>query len=119
MKQFCTLVTIKLTFDHSLYGEMQRSGAEVPAREDCAYLNVITRAIGMTGGSRPDLVSEAVRPGDVYLLCTDGLVEGVPDARIAEILGSLPPDEASEALVAEAIEKGSRDNVTTVVVRVG
>lgn len=108
----------QLTADHSLYAEMQRSGAEVPSREACGYLNVITRAVGLTGGSRPDLTSEPARPGDVYLLCTDGLTEGVSDARIAEVLGASPPDEATEALVAEAIEHGSRDNVTAVVVAV-
>ena len=109
----------QLTADHSLYAEMQRAGAEVPSRENCTFLNVITRAVGMTGGGRPDLTSEVVRPGDVYLLCTDGLTEGVSDAGIAEILGTMPPDEATEVLVATAIEHGSRDNVTTVVVRVG
>ena len=109
----------QLTADHSLYAEMQRSGAEVPARENCGYLNVITRAVGLTGGSRPDLASEEVRAGDVYLLCTDGLTEGLDDARIAALLGEGTPAQACEALVAEAIERGSRDNVTAVVVRVG
>jgi serine/threonine protein phosphatase PrpC len=108
----------QLTADHSLYGEMQRAGAEVPSRENCGYLNVITRAVGLTGGSRPDLVSEPARPGDVYLLCTDGLIEAVSDERIAEVLASMPPDEAAETLVAAAIEQGSRDNVTVVVVAV-
>lgn len=108
----------QLTEDHSVYAEMQRAGAEVPARENCAYLNVITRAVGLSGGARPDVASELARPGDVYLLCTDGLVEGLPEARMAELVGAFSPDEAVEALVAEAIAGGSRDNVTAVVVRV-
>lgn len=108
----------QLTADHSLYGEMQRAGAEVPSREACNFLNVITRAVGLTGGSRPDLTSEPARSGDVYLLCTDGLTEGVSDERIAEILAREPPKEAAESLVAAAIEQGSRDNVTVVVVAV-
>jgi serine/threonine protein phosphatase PrpC len=108
-----------LTADHSLYAEMERSGAPVPAREHCGFLNVITRAVGMTGGGRPDLASEALQPGDVYLLCTDGLTDGLDDTRIAQLLGAGSAAEACETLVAEAVARGSRDNVTAVVVKVG
>lgn len=58
-------------------------------------------------------------PGDVLLLCTDGLTKHVPDERIAEVLGSAGDAEsACRRLVAAALDDGASDNVTVVVVRI-
>ncbi len=66
----------------------------------------------------PDVVVEALRAGDVLLLCTDGLTEGVSDARMRDVLATMAVGEACEALVHEAFENGGRDNITAVVIRV-
>ena len=59
-----------------------------------------------------------LEPGDVLLLCTDGLTKHVTDARIAELLAAAPDSEsACRALVDDALEQGGRDNVTVVVAR--
>lgn len=59
-----------------------------------------------------------LEPGDVLLLCTDGLTKHVADARIAELLAAAPDSEsACRALVDDALEQGGRDNVTVVVAR--
>jgi serine/threonine protein phosphatase PrpC len=108
----------QLTADHSFLAELARAGGALPDRARFGYANVITRAIGCDGGGRPDVLREPLRAGDVFLLCTDGLVEGVADDRIAAILAESAPEEACEALVAEAVARGSRDNVTAIVVRV-
>jgi serine/threonine protein phosphatase PrpC len=107
----------QLTRDHSLWAELQASGASLPPREECGYGNVITRALGMESGAHADLRRELVRADDVFLLCTDGLTERLGEAVIAERL-QLPPREACAVLVDEAYQKGSRDNITAVVVAV-
>lgn len=106
----------QLTTDHSFYAELVASGVEVGAFEDFPHKNVVTRALG-TSASRPDLRVEAIAPGDVFLLCSDGLTEGLAPARIAALLAG-PAADACRALVDEAYQAGSRDNISAVVVRV-
>jgi PPM family protein phosphatase len=124
----------QLTRDHSVYQEMLDNGFDLPALEDFPYRNMITRALGAQ--STPDLSTHALRDGDLFLLCSDGLSGPVPDARMIEILGSFLGwprcDQSRElgehageqalwragwALVHEALERGGTDNVTVVLVR--
>jgi len=59
-----------------------------------------------------------LEPEDVVLLCSDGLTQMVPDARIAAILQEEPePQAACERLVSEANERGGQDNITVIVAR--
>ena len=110
----------QLTRDHTLVDEMVRAGAIEPAAAAHHHLrNVITNAVG---GSEPGIEVEIHRlqlePGDVTLLCSDGLTEMLPDAELAEILASQPtPEAASRALVARANERGGQDNITAIVAR--
>jgi serine/threonine-protein phosphatase Stp1 len=77
-------------------------------------LNVITRAIGAT----PDLTLErrrgAVKRGDVFLLCSDGLWGALDNGDINEVLNTQPTSSAAAALVDRALQRGARDNVTVV-----
>lgn len=108
----------QVTRDHSLYQEMIAAGMSVPPREQFPHANVITRALGMKPPVKVDLTTLDARAGDVFLLCTDGLIETVPDARIRAALGALAPEEAAQALVEEAYTQGGRDNITVVIARV-
>ncbi|MBL3567384.1 SpoIIE family protein phosphatase, partial [Rhodovulum sulfidophilum] len=76
---------------------------------------VITRAIGVGPDPECDIVSGRIAPGDLFLLCSDGLTEHLDDTEIADILLDLPPQAACEALIAETVARGARDNVTAVV----
>jgi PPM family protein phosphatase len=59
-----------------------------------------------------------LQPGDVLLLCTDGLTRHVPDDRIAEVLGrAVDSESACRELVSDALEGGGSDNITVVVAR--
>jgi len=105
----------QLTCDHSLAEEMRAAGGHVGA--DFPYRNVITRAIGMREGARVDVVVSSLEAGDVFLLCTDGLTEGLDDDDLAALL-TAPPATAAPALVRAAYDAGGRDNITAVVIRV-
>ena len=79
--------------------------------------NVITRAIGVGPDPQCDQVSGSLEPGDVFLLCSDGLTEHLQDGEIAQALASLPPQQACDALIRETLNSGARDNVTVVAVQ--
>ena len=65
------------------------------------------------------MLNVSLRPGDVYLLCTDGLAEQVPYVRLAEVLGNDDrPEARAAALVADSLRAGGHDNATAVVVEV-
>jgi serine/threonine protein phosphatase PrpC len=105
----------QLTIDHSLYATLVAQGC--PPGDDFPYHNVVTRALGTPSGE-PDVDTVDVRDGDVFLLCTDGLSGVLDPPRIAELL-ALPPEAACHALVGIALDAGSRDNVSAIVVRCG
>ena len=111
----------QLTRDHSMYNKFVDAGATLPPRDEFPYNNVITRALGHgddpKGGS-PELRRLRARPGDTYLLCTDGLSNTVPAERIVQLLRERPTKLASRFLIREAYELGSTDNITAVVVGV-
>ena len=107
-----------LTRDHSLYEELVAMGSKVGPRSEFPHANVITRALGLKPPVRVDTRVERARVGDVFLLCTDGLYDGVSPARMAAVLSAMAPREAARTLVEEAFANGSRDNITAVVVAV-
>lgn len=109
-----------ITRDHTLTAELVRRGAIEP-REAAGhpYRHVITNCVG---GTEPGVQVEAhkmdLAPGDVLLLCSDGLTEMVADDRIAEVLlRDDDPRAACERLVAMANEAGGKDNITVIVAR--
>jgi serine/threonine protein phosphatase PrpC len=109
----------QMTRDHSLYAELAAASPEsLPPRERFPHGNIITRAVGAAGDGAPEVAALAIEPGDSYLLCSDGLSEPVPPARLAELLAWRSASEACVALVQEAYRRGGRDNITAVVVRV-
>ncbi len=108
-----------LTRDHSLYEELKATGAKLGPKSEFPHANVITRALGMNPDVKVELRAERARAGDVFMLCTDGLLETMDDECIAAVLGSMPPCEAARELVDRAFVGGSRDNITVVVARIG
>jgi PPM family protein phosphatase len=109
----------RLTSDHSLVEELRRQGRLTDAQaEEHPQRSIITRALGPEPDVQVDTMTYPARPGDVFLLCSDGLTTMVPEERIAAILGgSRSLDSAVARLVKEANEGGGRDNITVVVFR--
>ena len=109
----------QLTTDHSQVQEFIEAGFLTPeqARTD-QRRNVITRALG-AGMVDPvaDFRSTPAYPGDVLLICSEGLTGELPDEEIADILSQAESaEEAAGRLVDEALALGAHDNVTVIVV---
>ncbi len=108
-----------MTYDHSLVNELLERGYLKP--EDARFYprrNVITRAVGTHEVLEVDARIVDVRPGDAFLLCTDGLHGELEDDEIAAILRqSTLPMAAVARLIDRANQNGRGDNVTAVVVR--
>jgi protein phosphatase len=109
-----------LTSDHSLVEELRRQGRLTDEQaEDHPQRSIITRALGPERDVEVDTMTYRARPGDVYLLCSDGLTTMIKDERIREVLArSETLDEAVDRLIDEANEAGGRDNITVVAFRV-
>ncbi len=102
-----------MTVDHSLRAQAAARGGHVGGR----FGNLLTRALGIADEVEVEVRREAVRPGDAFLLCSDGLTNMVQDDRIAQILRANPSLEgACGQLLTEAIRNGGRDNVSVILV---
>ncbi|MBA2357324.1 MAG: Stp1/IreP family PP2C-type Ser/Thr phosphatase [Actinobacteria bacterium] len=107
----------QLTDDHSLVGELVRSGKLSPEEaESHPQRSVITRVLGTEPDVDVDTFSVATRPGDVFLLSSDGLSSMVADEAIGSTLGRHRGDldAAARALVDAANRNGGEDNITVV-----
>ena len=107
----------QLTDDHSLVGELVRSGRLSPEEaESHPQRSVITRALGTEPDVDVDTFTIEAEPGDVYLICSDGLTDMVSPRDVQSLLvanaGDL--DAAARALVDAANAGGGEDNITVV-----
>ena len=104
----------RLTRDHSLVEEMRRKGQLTDAQaEDHPQRSIITRALGPEPEVEVDVQTVPAGPGDVFLICSDGLTTMLGEEQIAKLLaGATSMDAAVRALVDEANRAGGRDNIT-------
>src|SRR3954471_4202718 len=111
----------QLTRDHSLVEELRRQGQLTSEEaEEHPQRSIITRALGPEPEVELDVHTHQTRPGDVFLLCSDGLTSMVREDRMREILGSSTDlRQAADQLIREANEMGGRDNITVVCFRLG
>jgi serine/threonine protein phosphatase PrpC len=107
---------MRISRDHSQIQEMLDRG--LISAEDAAghpMSHVLARAVGVVETLELDSREGDIEPGDVFLLCSDGLHGYVPEADIARLLrGS--PDTSSEQLVQLTLQRGAPDNVTVITV---
>ncbi len=111
----------QVTRDHTVVQQQVDRGALTPEQaRDHPLSHILTRALGTDSTVDADKYSDQVQPGDIFLLCSDGLTGMLPDARIQEILtssaGNLPA--TADALVDAANQAGGLDNVTALVVEI-
>lgn len=111
----------QITRDHSLLQEQIESG--MITKEEARVSqnkNLVTRAMGIDPEVEPEIKTYEVRPGDVYLLCSDGLNDMVEDGEIRLTLATLQSNLtlAVGQLVQMANDNGGRDNVSVILVKV-
>lgn len=107
----------QLTPDHSLVGELMRAGRlSTEEAEQHPHRSVITRAVGTEPIVEVHTDVLDALPGDLYLICSDGLTDLVRDERILELLASSEdnPEAAVQSLVDAANTAGGIDNITVV-----
>lgn len=111
----------QLTRDHSLLQEQIDAGLiSIEEARLSVNRNLVTRAVGIDLALEVEIHPHQTMPGDVYLLCSDGLSDMVDDAGIRDVLlaESVPLDAACSALVNRANELGGHDNISVILVRV-
>jgi len=80
--------------------------------------NVLTQSIGSHGTVDPDTATRHVEEEDIFMLCSDGLTDPLEDRALATIFDQTPFEDLADELVQQAIDNGTEDNVTVVVVKI-
>jgi protein phosphatase len=110
----------RLTRDHSLLQEQIDAGLITPEQAAfSAYKNLVTRAVGVEERVLLETQLHDLQPGDLYLLCSDGLSDMLDDNAIAQILlAHTDLAQAGRALVDAANQAGGKDNIAVILARV-
>ncbi len=111
----------QVTRDHTVVQQQVDRGALTPEQaRDHPLSHILTRALGTEINVEADTYGDSVEPGDMFLLCSDGLSGMLPDEDIQKIMSSETDDiqDIADRLIDEANEAGGMDNITAVVVRV-
>jgi protein phosphatase len=110
---------MQMTRDHSLLQEQIDAGLITPEQASfSANKNLVTRAVGVEDTVLLEIHQHEVHPGDLYLMCSDGLSDMLDDETLSQLLqGYDALDEAGAALIAAANEAGGKDNIAVVLVR--
>lgn len=108
---------VQLSRDHSQVQEMVDRGLMEPQQAiGHPMSHILSRAVGVRGEIEVDRTDGEIRPGDIFLLCSDGLHGYVAKDEIRRMLGRGAPDRALDELVAATLDAGAPDNVTVIAV---
>jgi protein phosphatase len=108
----------QLSRDHTEVQELLLSGTITPEEaKTWPGSNVITRAIGVEDVPELEMTSGPLNAGDVFVMCSDGLIRHVEDDEILQCVSANVSQEACDRLIVLTLERGALDNVTVVVVR--
>lgn len=109
----------QITRDHSVLQERIDAGLITPAQAlGSPDRNLVTRALGVEPETKLELNDFAVQPGDLYLMCSDGLSDMVRDEPIEAVLRqAVPLDQKVRELIALANQQGGRDNIAVLLVQ--
>jgi protein phosphatase len=111
-------IPLRITRDHSLVQEQIDMGALTPEQASKSLIrNIITRAIGHRDEVEPDLFEQELQPGDVILLCSDGLHGLVREMEMGTIVAAAPNlQKASQELIDLANSRGGSDNISVLLI---
>ena len=109
----------QLTEDHSLINELLKRGRLSREQIDkLQYKNAVTRAVGVYESVEVDTLDFDVLMGDRFLLCSDGLSGYLDEAEIGQKFAETPEDSLAQHFIDLANERGGKDNITAVVIKV-
>ncbi|MDB5698614.1 MAG: serine/threonine protein phosphatase [Alphaproteobacteria bacterium] len=109
----------RISRDHSLVQEMVDAGVLSPEQARVhPRAHVITRAVGVADPIRLEAIAGSIEPGDIFLLCSDGLTGALEESEIEAFLAAGEPVGAADAMLAASLANRARDNVTLVLVEV-
>lgn len=109
----------RLTRDHTVVQQEIDAGRLTPELARIVpHKNILTQSVGYHGPVEPDTSTRPVQPGDIFLICSDGLTDPLDDDALAELIRGAARDDLAEVLTQAALVNGTEDNVTVVVVTV-
>lgn len=107
----------RLTRDHTVVQQEIDAGRLTPELARLLpHRNLLTQSVGYHGPVEPDTSQHEVQPGDVFMMCSDGLTDVLDDAAIADLMRGVAVEDLCDVLVDAALENGTQDNVTVAVV---
>ncbi len=108
----------QISEDHSLVNEQIKAGMLTPEEAKYSrYKNIITRSVGFEEEVQVDVMGLALEPGDLFVLCSDGLANMVDDEELRDLVRRTRLEETPQRLVELANERGGDDNITVIVVQ--
>ncbi len=106
----------RVTEDHSVINSQLKKGLIKPEQAHLLMnANVITRSIGFFPEIQADLFQKDLKPGDLFLLCSDGLNE-ISDQEICELAKNYSPSALPQQCINKALEGGGSDNISIIVI---
>jgi serine/threonine protein phosphatase PrpC len=109
----------RLTRDHTVVQQEVDAGRLTPELARIVpHKNILTKSVGYHGPVDPDTSTRMLESGDVIILCSDGLNDAVEDSEIETTASKTAAEDLPEVLVKQAIEQGTQDNITVVVVAI-
>ncbi len=107
----------RLTRDHTVVQQEIDAGRLTPELARLLpHRSILTQSVGFHGPVEPDVSTRVVAPGDLFVLCSDGLTDVLDDDALARFCGATPPEELADVLTESAMAHDAEDNVTVVVV---
>jgi protein phosphatase len=109
-----------LTSDHTIVGELFRKG-EISYEDTFNHpqRNYLTNVLGVAKDVNPDFITYKILPGDILLICSDGLNSMLRDKDIASSISkNKKAEDISKNLIKAAIRKGGLDNITVIVIKI-
>ena len=105
----------QLSRDHNYESKFLSNGYSIEEVKIQPFMQTLTHAIGGEDELYLEAQIQEIRPGDTFLLCSDGLNKEVNDTEIESILNTTPIDQVASQLLECSLEAGGRDNITVVV----
>lgn len=110
---------VRLTRDHTVVQQEIDAGRLTPELARLVpHKHILTQSVGFHGPVEPDTTTRVVEPGDIFVLCSDGMTDPLEDSTIAKFIEETPFEMLADKLTEEALKAGGEDNVTVLVASV-